>query len=157
MSEVFSALVRNSLFDVMGPVMVGPSSSHTAGAARIGKCAYETIGERIDEVRFGLHGSFAKTYRGHGTDRALVAGILGMEPGDRRLKHALTIAKERGISYTFCEENLGDVHPNTVAVYMTGVSGRRFCVTGSSVGGGSIEILSVIADSFNGRSEVVQV
>lgn len=148
---------RKSLFDIMGPVMVGPSSSHTAGAARIGKSAYETAGESITEVRFGLHGSFAKTCRGHGTDRALVAGILGMEPGDRRLKHALTIAKERGLSYTFCEENLGDVHPNTVAVYMTGISGRRFCVTGSSVGGGAIEILSVITDGKKRYGEAVQI
>ena len=86
-----------SAFDIIGPIMIGPSSSHTAGAARLGKIARSIAGEEIAEVTFLLHGSFAKTYRGHGTDRALVAGILGMEPSDEKLRNALDIAKEKNI------------------------------------------------------------
>ena len=86
------------VFDILGPIMVGPSSSHTAGAARLGKVARAVAGADIEEVTFYLHGSFAKTYKGHGTDRALVAGILGMEPSDLRLRDSLEIARELGLS-----------------------------------------------------------
>ena len=89
------------VFDILGPVMVGPSSSHTAGAARLGKVARAVAGGDIEEVTFYLHGSFAKTYKGHGTDRALVAGILGMEPSDLRLRDSLDIAKEMGLKIHF--------------------------------------------------------
>ena len=102
------------VFDILGPIMVGPSSSHTAGAARLGKVARAVAGADIEDVTFYLHGSFAKTYKGHGTDRALVAGILGMEPSDLRLRDSLEIAKEMGLKIRFREADLGDVHPNTV-------------------------------------------
>ena len=102
------------VFDILGPIMVGPSSSHTAGAARLGKVARAVAGADIEDVTFYLHGSFAKTYKGHGTDRALVAGILGMEPSDLRLRDSLEIAKEKGLKIRFREADLGDVHPNTV-------------------------------------------
>ncbi|MGL4759934.1 MAG: L-serine ammonia-lyase, iron-sulfur-dependent subunit beta [Sarcina sp.] len=131
------------VFDILGPIMVGPSSSHTAGAARLAKVARVVAGEKIVDVKFILHGSFAKTYKGHGTDKALVAGILGMNPDDERLKVAFLLAKKEGLKYEFIEEDLGDYHPNTVKFVMTGESGRVSEVLGSSVGGGCIEIVEV--------------
>lgn len=102
------------VFDVLGPIMIGPSSSHTAGAARLGKIARTIVNKPIKEVTFLLHGSFKETYRGHGTDRALVAGILGMEPSDDRLRNAIELAEKEGIAITFQPSDLGQVHPNTV-------------------------------------------
>jgi len=131
------------VFDILGPIMIGPSSSHTAGAARLGKIARSIAGSEIVEVTFLLHGSFAKTYKGHGTDRALVAGILGMEPSDERLRDSIDIAKEKGIKFLFKEADLGDVHPNTVKFIMR-TSDEKYCeVMGSSIGGGSIQIIEV--------------
>lgn len=131
------------VFDILGPIMIGPSSSHTAGAARLGKIARSIAGEDIAEVTFLLHGSFAKTYKGHGTDRALVAGILGMEPSDERLRNSLDIARELNIKFLFKEADLGDVHPNTVKFIMRTVSDNYCEVMGSSIGGGSIQIIEV--------------
>lgn len=136
------------VFDILGPIMVGPSSSHTAGAARLGKVARAVAGGDIDEVTFYLHGSFAKTYKGHGTDRALVAGILGMEPSDLRLRDSLEIAKEMGLKIRFREADLGDVHPNTVEFVIKGKEGT-YELIGSSIGGGSIEVTSVNGNSVN--------
>ena len=131
------------VFDILGPIMIGPSSSHTAGAARLGKIARSIAGSEIVEVTFLLHGSFAKTYKGHGTDRALVAGILGMEPSDERLRNSIDIAKDAGIKFLFKEADLGDVHPNTVKFIMR-TSDEKYCeVMGSSIGGGSIQIIEV--------------
>jgi len=132
-----------SVFDILGPIMVGPSSSHTAGAARLGKIASIIAGENIASVQFVLHGSFAKTYKGHGTDRALVAGILGMDPWDDRLKESMLIAMQQGLGIEFVEGDLGDVHPNTVKFIITKKSGRIVEIMGSSVGGGSILIFEV--------------
>ena len=131
------------VFDILGPIMIGPSSSHTAGAARLGKVARAVAGDEVVEVTFYLHGSFAKTYKGHGTDRALVAGILGMEPSDKRLRNSLEIAREKGLKFSFVESDLGDVHPNTVKFVMLTKSGERREVVGSSIGGGSIKINEV--------------
>ena len=136
------------VFDILGPIMVGPSSSHTAGAARLGKVARAVAGGDIDDVTFYLHGSFAKTYKGHGTDRALVAGILGMEPSDLRLRDSLEIAKEMGLKIRFREADLGDVHPNTVEFVIKGKEGT-YELIGSSIGGGSIEVTSVNGNSVN--------
>ena len=136
------------VFDILGPIMVGPSSSHTAGAARLGKVARAVAGADIEDVTFYLHGSFAKTYKGHGTDRALVAGILGMEPSDLRLRDSLEIAREKGLKIRFKEADLGDVHPNTVKFLIKGEE----CVyelVGSSIGGGSIEVNEVNGNSVN--------
>ena len=136
------------VFDILGPIMVGPSSSHTAGAARLGKVARAVAGGDIKEVTFLLHGSFAKTYKGHGTDRALVAGILGMEPSDLRLRDSLEIAREKGLKIRFKEADLGDVHPNTVKFLIKGEE----CVyelVGSSIVGGSIEVNEVNGNSVN--------
>jgi len=135
-----------SSFDIIGPIMVGPSSSHTAGAARLGKVARSIAGKDFKKVTFYLHGSFAKTYRGHGTDRALVAGILGMETYDDRLKYSLDIAKNEGIEIEFVETDLGDVHPNTVKIAFLKNDGKVFEVVGSSIGGGNIIITEINGD-----------
>ncbi|SDF35668.1 L-serine ammonia-lyase, iron-sulfur-dependent subunit beta [Sporolituus thermophilus] len=130
------------VFDIVGPVMIGPSSSHTAGAARLGRMALRILGEPPTEAVIELHGSFAKTYRGHGTDKALVAGLLGMAADDERLRDALTMAAGR-LKVTFVTKDLGDVHPNTAAINLSGVSGRKLRVVGASVGGGNIVITEI--------------
>ena len=131
------------VFDVLGPIMIGPSSSHTAGAARLGKIANKIVNNKIKEVIFLLHGSFSKTYKGHGTDRALVAGILGMEPHDERLRDSLEIAKEEGIGIKFVPSDFGDVHPNTVKMLIKDINDIEWSVMGSSIGGGLVEITEV--------------
>ncbi len=135
-----------SLFDIIGPVMIGPSSSHTAGACKIGYMAAQVFGEPVSSAEFHMHGSFYKTLKGHGTDRALLAGIMGFLPDDIRIQDAFNIADERGIGYAFSEADLGEVHPNSVEIVMTGKSGRTETVTGSSIGGGSI-LISKIDDT----------
>lgn len=131
------------VFDILGPIMIGPSSSHTAGAARLGKVARSVANGELEEVTFLLHGSFGKTYKGHGTDRALVAGILGMEPSDIRLRDSLEIAKEIGLKFKFEEADLGDAHPNTVKFKMVTKKGNKCDVVGCSIGGGSIQVTEV--------------
>jgi L-serine dehydratase len=134
---------KYSAFDIIGPAMIGPSSSHTAGAARLGKVARIIAGESIKEVKFLLHGSFAKTYKGHGTDRALVAGILGMDPWDEKLRDSLKLAEEKGLAVQFIEADLGEVHPNTVKFIIIKEDNRVTEVLGSSIGGGNITISEV--------------
>lgn len=134
---------KYSAFEILGPIMIGPSSSHTAGAERIGRAAYMISGGDIVKATFHLHGSFAKTYRGHGTDRALVAGILGMEPYDERIKNSFEIAREKNIEVKFIEDDLGDVHPNTVRIEMVKSDGKKLELTGSSIGGGNILVTSI--------------
>ncbi|MBU5437938.1 L-serine ammonia-lyase, iron-sulfur-dependent subunit beta [Tissierella sp. MSJ-40] len=131
------------VFDILGPVMIGPSSSHTAGAARLGKIAKEIAGGNFYKAIFYLHGSFAKTYKGHGTDRALVAGILGMEPSDENIKDSFNIAKNQGIDIEFVETDLGYEHPNTVKIVFKYIDNEDFYVIGSSIGGGSIIITNI--------------
>jgi len=132
-----------SLFDIIGPVMIGPSSSHTAGASKIGHMAAQVFEGDIAAVDFYLHGSFFKTVKGHGTDRALLAGIMRMEPDDVRLKDAFAIADARGIAYRFFEADLGEVHPNTVKIVMTGKDGHAETVVGSSIGAAKILITQI--------------
>src|SRR5262249_24059553 len=132
-----------SLLDIVGPVMVGPSSSHTAGACRLTRVARDLLEEEPVEARFELHAAFAKTMRGHGTDRALVAGALGMEGDDERVKDALDLARERGLGFSFKPKNMGpEAHPNSVAIHLDGKT-RRISILGASVGGGMIEIREV--------------
>lgn len=142
-----------SVFDIMGPIMIGPSSSHTAGAARLAKLAAKIAEDDVREVKFLLHGSFGKTYKGHGTDRALVAGILGMDPWDYRLKESFDIAEERGVKFSFEETDLGDVHPNTVKFIMKDSKGIETSVTGSSIGGGNIVIFELDGQSIHFTGE----
>lgn len=146
--------MRNySAFDILGPAMIGPSSSHTAGAARLAKVARIIAGKDIKEVKFLLHGSFAKTYRGHGTDRALVAGILGMDPWDERLRDSLDIAKEHGLKIEFVEADLGDEHPNTVKFIIKTYDDNIVEVMGSSIGGGNITITEVDGEKIKFTGE----
>jgi L-serine dehydratase len=128
------------VFDIIGPIMIGPSSSHTAGAVRIGKYTYSILGERPVRATIGFSGSFAKTYRGHGTDKAIIAGLLGMDTDDNRICNSIEIAREEGLSFTFETLELDGVHPNTVDIELEGESGRIVNVRGSSIGGGNILI-----------------
>ncbi|MDD4377830.1 MAG: L-serine ammonia-lyase, iron-sulfur-dependent subunit beta [Eubacteriales bacterium] len=136
-------MMQNSIFNVLGPVMIGPSSSHTAGAQRLGRAGYMVANGDIKDVRFRLHGSFAKTCQGHGTDKALVGGILGMQPWDSNIKFSHKIAQEKGVTFSFEEADLGDVHPNTVAMDITKSDGTKLFIMGSSIGGGSIKIINI--------------
>lgn len=136
---------QRSLFDIIGPVMIGPSSSHTAGAARLGALARAIVGGTPSTARVTLHGSFASTGGGHGTDRAIVAGLLGMRPDDERLPDALEIAEQTGLAVTFVSADLGDAHPNTARLVLTDASGRTHLVQGSSLGGGDV-VVTLIDD-----------
>ena len=139
-----------SAFDIIGPSMIGPSSSHTAGAARIGRIALALLGETPTTAKIELHGSFAATGKGHATDRALVAGLLGMAPDDERLKDSLELAEAAGLSVEFAEIDLGeDCHPNAARISLRGKKEAEVRVTGWSVGGGSIQIREV--DGFETR------
>ncbi|MGX7148060.1 L-serine ammonia-lyase, iron-sulfur-dependent subunit beta [Enterococcus ureasiticus] len=128
-----------SVFDIIGPVMIGPSSSHTAGAARIGKIVRSIFGEQPDTVDIYLYESFAKTYRGHGTDIALVGGLLDMEPDDERLADSLKIAHEQDMEVLFVPLKEKAEHPNSVKLLVS-KGYRKLSVTGISIGGGNIQI-----------------
>lgn len=137
----------HGVFDIVGPVMIGPSSSHTAGAVRLGLMARKILGEEAVRAEINLHGSFARTYRGHGTDKALIAGILGFAPEDERIREALQIARDHGLEFSFQTVNLEEAHPNTAVIYLVGRSGRTARVRGASVGGGNIMISNI--DGYN--------
>ncbi|MCC8128659.1 MAG: hypothetical protein LIO51_01800 [Clostridiales bacterium] len=124
-----------SMFEVAGPIMVGPSSSHTAGAARLSRLATLFLSQPFTHVSFGLHGSFARTYHGHGTDLALVAGVLGIRQEDEEMKRSFQVAQERGITYDFYPTDLGDAHENSVVMDFTLQDGSHTQIVGSSVGG----------------------
>lgn len=129
-----------NIFDMMGPVMVGPSSSHTAGAARIGNMGRTLLGEEVTRADIGLHGSFAETGFGHGTDRALLAGLLGMKLDDLRIPNAYEEANRAGMAYSFRTVELRDAHPNTALLELTGKSGKKLTLQASSIGGGAIVV-----------------
>ena len=137
-----------SILDVMGPVMVGPSSSHTAGTARLGRVAREILDEDPLAVHFHLHPPLAATYRGHGSDFALVGGAIGLSVDDPRIPEAIRIAEQMGLTIEFSEEDLGEVHPNTVRIEIRGAS-REVEIVGSSIGGGVIEVFKI--DGFQTR------
>ena len=145
------------LFDLIGPVMIGPSSSHTAGAARIGATARMLLGQDVAKADIGFHGSFAKTYHGHGTDRAIVGGLMGMSVDDPKLKSSLELAKEAGMEIVFHEVSLRGAHPNTVRLELTGVDGAELKLEASSVGGGNIQItrLDDVRVDFTGRENTL--
>lgn len=129
-----------NIFDMMGPVMVGPSSSHTAGAARIGNMGRTLLGEEVARADIGLYGSFAETGYGHGTDRALLVGLLGMKPDDLRIPNAYEEANRAGMAYSFRTVELRDAHPNTALLELTGKSGKKLTLQASSIGGGAIVV-----------------
>lgn len=140
------------IFDIIGPVMVGPSSSHTAGAVRIGYIAGKLMGEPIAKAEILLYGSFLATGKGHGTRKALVAGLLGMKPDDMRIPDSFEIAKEHGIEVAFGESALRDAHPNTAQIFLTSVTGKKLEVVGESLGGSRINIAQIdgISTNFSG-------
>ena len=132
-----------NVFDILGPVMIGPSSSHTAGAARIGLVTRALLGKTPVKAHIFLHGSFAKTYKGHGTDKALVAGILGMQTDDERIRFSLDVAKKEGLEIQIETGELEDTHPNTAEITLTAADGEKVSLRGSSIGGGNILITRV--------------
>src|SRR5512147_2592886 len=134
-----------SLLDIIGPVMVGPSSSHTAGACRLGLLARNLVGGTPERARVELHGSFARTGEGHGTDKAIVGGLMGFRPDDERLRDALDIAEREGLEYRFEKTTLGEeseVHPNTVRITVQR-GDRRAVMTGSSLGAGRVLVTDI--------------
>lgn len=140
------------IFDILGPVMVGPSSSHTAGAVRIGRMARALLDGTPVQADIGLYGSFAETGRGHGTDRALVAGLLGMTPDDLDVPNSFAIAEERGLAFSFHTVQLREAHPNTAVLDVTASDGHRLALRAASTGGGRIRVEQVngVSVSFTG-------
>ncbi len=130
-------------FDIIGPVMIGPSSSHTAGACRIGKVAHSLLPQMPVRAEIVFHGSFAKTYRGHGTDKAIVAGILGMDTDDERIRDSFEHAENAGVEIIIHTGYFEDAHPNTARVSLTDKDGNRCEVMGASVGGGEIIVTRI--------------
>ncbi|NLX83735.1 MAG: L-serine ammonia-lyase, iron-sulfur-dependent, subunit beta [Clostridiales bacterium] len=137
-----------SVFDIIGPVMVGPSSSHTAGAVRIGQLARKLFDQEPETAKIHFFGSFARTYRGHATDVAVLAGVLGLTTDDPRIPEAFALAKERGLQYSFYEEVAIPIHPNTVSIELTRGE-ASISITGISIGGGLVQITRV--DGFDLR------
>jgi L-serine dehydratase len=134
---------KSSVFDMIGPVMIGPSSSHTAGVVRIGRAARKVLGGRPDSAEITFFNSFARTYEGHGSDRAIIAGLLDYSTDDIRIKSSLEEAEKAGLKYTFKSVgNASAMHPNTVKVLMKR-SDREIEVVGESKGGGLINIAEV--------------
>ncbi|MGN1147676.1 MAG: L-serine ammonia-lyase, iron-sulfur-dependent subunit beta [Lachnospiraceae bacterium] len=127
-----------NIFDILGPVMVGPSSSHTAGAVRIGYMARKLLQDEPVYADIILHGSFATTGVGHGTDKALIAGLLGMQPDDIRIPDSFQLARKEGLKFEFTNKNLRDAHPNTAVLTLAGRKGRSLQMQAASIGGGRI-------------------
>lgn len=141
-----------NLLDIIGPVMVGPSSSHTAGAVKIGRVSRKLLAEKVKDARIYFHGSFQATGKGHGTDKALVAGLLGMQVDDPEIPDSFEIAEREGMTFTIEGIDLGEVHPNSVKMDLTGESGETLEVIAASVGGGQIQIceLDGLTVNFSG-------
>ena len=134
---------RSSIFDMIGPVMIGPSSSHTAGVVRIGRVAIRIFGERPDEVKITFYNSFARTYEGHGSDRAIVAGLLDFKTDDERIKQSFDHAQQAGLKYSFRSVgNASALHPNTVRLSMK-KGEKTMDIVGESLGGGVINIAEI--------------
>ena len=147
-----------SVFDVLGPNMIGPSSSHTAGASVIAFLAQKMISGPLAKVEFILYGSFAKTYKGHGTDRALLGGIMGFSTDDMRIRDSYQIARERGLAFSFkVNEEETEVHPNTVDITMENTKGQTMTIRGESLGGGKVRIVRInqVKVDFTGEYSAV--
>lgn len=141
------------LFDIIGPVMIGPSSSHTAGAARIGRVTRMLLGEEVQHADILFHGSFAKTWEGHGADRAVIGGLLGLMVDDAQMRRSRELAQERGMTLHISAVQLRDAHPNTVIINARGVHGATVSVQAASVGGGSVRVqyLNGLEVGFSGE------
>ena len=147
-----------SVFDVLGPNMIGPSSSHTAGACSIGLMARRMLGGPVSQVQFTLYGSFSKTYKGHGTDRALLGGIMGFSTDDPRIPEAYALAEARGLRWRFdINDTQTEVHPNTVDIDGGGKYGTHLTIRGESLGGGKIRIVRIdgIEVDFTGEYDTL--
>ncbi|MDD6727670.1 MAG: L-serine ammonia-lyase, iron-sulfur-dependent subunit beta [Eubacteriales bacterium] len=131
------------LFDIVGPIMVGPSSSHTAGAVKIGSISRKLLGEDVVKADIYFHGSFHATGKGHGTDKAIVAGLLGLGVDDVNIPNSFEFARQRGLDFKITGVDLGDVHPNTVKLILKGKSGKSLEIVASSVGGGRIQVCEI--------------
>ena len=129
--------MSRSIFSITGPITIGPSSSHTAGAVRIGRVARNLAGGEIQKARITFYGSFAETYKGHGTDLAIIGGLLGLEMSDPNIKHSLQLAQKNGLQYEFVTASDPRYHPNTVRIEAES-SGRSINIRASSIGGGAI-------------------
>ena len=143
-----------NIFDILGPVMVGPSSSHTAGAARIGLIARQLFGRQPEKATVYLHGSFAATGKGHGTDKALIAGLLGMLPDDMRIPSSFEVAHEEGMEFTIQNKDIKEAHPNTAQIIMEAEGVPTMKIQAYSIGGGRIRVckLDGIDVNFSGES-----
>jgi L-serine dehydratase len=149
-----------NVFNIIGPVMIGPSSSHTAGACRLGRVVNKVIGDhQIKELTIQLSGSFARTFQGHGTDRALLAGIMGYHSWSEEIRDAMKIATERGIHYTFVPQDISGAHPNTARVTYVLDNGTTGMVEGASIGGGNIRVdrIDGMEVNFTGDSNTLLV
>lgn len=148
-----------NVFDMIGPIMIGPSSSHTAGAVRLGRVAWKLLGELPVRAEIELAGSFAQTYRGHGTDKALLAGIMGFDSSDDRIRHSLDLATVQGIQYHFSCISLPDAHPNTARIHLYTAAGTSCSIEGASIGGGNILITEIngMQVSFTGQFNTILV
>lgn len=148
-----------NVFDIIGPVMIGPSSSHTAGAVRLGRVAWKILEEKAVRADIRLSGSFAQTYKGHGTDKALIAGIMGMHSDDERIRRSLALAEEEGLVYSFTAEDIRDAHPNTARIHLKGENGAECTIQGASIGGGNILITEIdgMEVSFTGQYNTLMV
>lgn len=146
-----------SIFDILGPVMVGPSSSHTAGAVRIGLISAQLFGRKPERAAVYLHGSFAATGKGHGTDRAIVAGLLGMRPDDMRIPDSYEIAKEDGMDFTMQNLEIRGAHPNTARIILEADGEKTLTVEAYSIGGGRIRVckLDGMDVSFSGETNTL--
>ena len=129
-----------AFFDITGPIIIGPSSSHTAGACRLANAAYAILGQEVARAKIHVYGSFAETLLGHGTDKALIGGLLGIHPDDERLVDAFGIAEKRGMQYAFEVEDEVPANANMVLFELTGRAGLSMSIRGASIGGGSIMV-----------------
>ena len=137
-----------SVFDIIGPVMVGPSSSHTAGAVRIGLFTRYIFGMQPEDVKITLYGSFKETYKGHGTDIALIGGLLGYNTSDKRIRTSMEDAKAAGMEFEFIESEIEHIHPNTAKIEVQ--AGRHSLdLIGKSIGGGKMVIFELLGFDVN--------
>ncbi len=149
-----------NIFNIIGPVMIGPSSSHTAGAVRIGRVANKILdGALPAEVKIELSGSFARTYSGHGTDRAILAGIMGYKSDSPEIKDAFSIAKQKNLKYEIIAKDIPDTHPNTARISILCQDGKKRLVQGESIGGGNIRITQIddMKVDFSGENNTLLV
>lgn len=151
---IYQGIKLSTIFDILGPIMVGPSSSHTAGAVRIGLVARTLLEDDVIYAEIQFSGSFAATHKGHGTDCAIVAGLLGMQPDDIKIPDSLKIAEKKKLNFYFSNIDLSDAHPNTVVLYIQGKKGRKLSVQASSIGGGRIMINKIDGITVNCSTEM---